>query len=420
MSITQYTNFTELEANLKNQGEFLQPQDLFIVSQNQIDDSDFGECKYDVMEVSVHDVNSVLLPQKNGNLVAYIKKNDIKNYLYLVTNQGGQKELVVDAQKLLNDLGFTNGIYKINVNFVRDRVGTDDISRRVWIQEISPSRTEIRIIPLKTSDTNINNTNIKEFKNLQNLNKDFKYYKKSFLDSLNSFTNMNINIIDSMIQTQYGNDFFTTLKTDFGLANFNNLRDKIFNDFKNATTYYLTNKEYDITQSNFGQQSTIRFEDCEQYDFNILVSEIQKILFDCIEFNCQFLKRRDVNITEIPTEFKITELSKLTQNNTDSFPTPTTINTNVYDPANITINAKGRANVIPIIVKPIDVTSPLPVVELPPVVINPTPEPVVIQPTPIETGGGNTGGGGFNSIGNVGLDYNNSKFGSASDLKEER
>ena len=77
MSITQYTNFTELEANLKNQGEFLQPQDLFIVSQNQIDDTDFGECKYDVMEVSVHDVNSVLLPQKNGNLVAYIKKNDI-------------------------------------------------------------------------------------------------------------------------------------------------------------------------------------------------------------------------------------------------------------------------------------------------------------------------------------------------------
>jgi hypothetical protein len=387
MSITQYTNFTELEANLQNQGEFLQPQDLFIVSQNQIDDTDFGECKYDVMEVSIYDVNSVLLPQSNGNLVAYIKKDDIKNYLYLVTNQGGQKELVVDAQKLLNDLGFTNGIYKLNINFVRDRVGTEDASRRVWIQEISPSRTEIRIIPLKTADSNINNLNTNEFNNLSNLNKDFKYYKKSLLDSINSFANIDMSIIDSMIQTQYGNDFFTILKTDFGLSNFDNIRDKIFSDFKNAVTYYLTNKEYDITQSNFGQPSEIRFEDCEQYDFTMLVSAIEKILFDCVDFNCQFLKRRDINITEVPVEFKVTELNKLTKNNTDSFPTATTVNTNIYDPANITINANTSATIIPIVVTPIDTPAPEPVITLPPVVITPTPEPVVIQPAPISGGG---------------------------------
>lgn len=416
MSIKQYSNFTELAANLQNKGEFLQPEDLFIVSQNQIDDTDFGECKYDVMEVSVYDINNILLPQQNGNLVAYIKTGDIKNYLYLVTNQGGQKELVIDAQKLLNDLGFVNGIYKLNVNFVRDRVGTDDESRRVWINEISPSRTEIRIIPLKTANSKINNLNVNEFKNLSNLNKDFKYYKKSLLNSINSFANMDMSFIDSIIQTQYGKDFFTIIKNDFGFTNFDNVRDKIFSDFKTAVTYYLTNKEYDINQSNFGQPSTIRFEDCEQYDFKMLVSNIENILFNCVEFNCQFLKRRNINIEEIPTEFKVTELAKITKNNTDTFPTPTKVNTNVYDPANIMINTNGNgANIIPVVVTPIE--APAPIIDLPiqPIIISPTPEPVVIQQPPT-----NGGGGGRGITFNINDSGNPSLVGREMGLREER
>ena len=36
--------------------------------------------------------------------------------MYNITNKGGQKELAINAEKLLNDLGFTNGILKININ----------------------------------------------------------------------------------------------------------------------------------------------------------------------------------------------------------------------------------------------------------------------------------------------------------------
>ena len=40
------------------------------------------------------------------------------------------------------------------------------------------------------------------------------------------------------------------------------------------------NKEYDITQSNYGKTLAIkRFEDCEQYDFQNLIAELQNILF---------------------------------------------------------------------------------------------------------------------------------------------
>ena len=160
MSIKKYTNIDNINNNSENAGQFLQTEDLFIVSQNQIEDTDFGDCKYDVMEVSVYDINNNLLPQKSGNNVAYIKTGDIKNYMYSLTNKGGQKELAIDIEKLLNDLGFTNGILRVNINFVRNRVGTDDLSRRVWVQEISPSRSEIRILPLKVADANITNQNI--------------------------------------------------------------------------------------------------------------------------------------------------------------------------------------------------------------------------------------------------------------------
>ena len=63
------------------------------------------------------------------------------------------------------------------MNFVRDRVGSDNTLHRVWIQEISPSREEIRILPLKTKDEKINALTNKQFNDLKGLHKDFIYYK---------------------------------------------------------------------------------------------------------------------------------------------------------------------------------------------------------------------------------------------------
>ena len=58
-------------------------------------------------------------------------------------------------------------IKKVNINFVRHKVGTENELEKVWIEEISPSREEIRILPLKTKFENINNKTKNEFENLQ-------------------------------------------------------------------------------------------------------------------------------------------------------------------------------------------------------------------------------------------------------------
>ncbi len=133
-------------------------------------------------------------------------------------------------------------------------------------------------------------------------------------------------------KSKYGNDFFKILKKDFGLSNFDIVRDKISNDFKQSIYYYLNNKHYNITESTFGQLSDIRFEDYEIYDLNEILSTIEVILNNCINFNLQSLKRRDLNIKSLPKQFAITELQKEIKNNLDSFNTYSERKRNVYSP----------------------------------------------------------------------------------------
>jgi hypothetical protein len=352
MSIKKYTNIDSINTNSDNEGKFLQDKDLFILSKNEIEKTEFGISKYDVMEVSVYDINNNLLPQKSGNNVAYIKKSDIQNYLYNITNKTGQKELAINIEKLLNSLGFTNGILKVNINFVRNRVGSENEFTKVWIQEISPSRNEIRVLPLKTKDENINKITNNQFKNLKSLNKEFIYYKASLLDSLNKFENSFLVKIDSYLETKYGKDFFVLLKKDFGLSQFDKFRTKIFEDFKLSVQYYLTNKYYNIGDSNFGKPSAERFEDWEIYDFNMMLSEIQKILNYCIDINSKVLKRRDVEVSELPKEFSIVELRKQIQNNIEAFSTFTEIKRNVYNPDKFDITFNDKISSTPILPTP--------------------------------------------------------------------
>jgi hypothetical protein len=417
MSIKKYTNFEQIDSKAENKGQFLQKDDLFIVSKTEIEETDFGDCKYDVMEVSVYDINNNLLPQKSGNNVAYVKTGDIKNYLYNITNKGGQKELAIDAEKLLKELGFTNGILKLNLNFVRNKVGTDNNLTRVWIQEISPSREEIRVLPLKTKDTTINDLTNKEFKNINNLSKDFKYYKKNILNALDSFESSQLSTIDDALVNKFGNDFKATLKKDFGLSDLDGFRDRIFKDFKDSVTYWVNNKYYDITQSNFGKPSEVRFIDCDQYDFNLLLSEIRNILNNCISANTKTLKRRVVNYKEVPQEFAVVELRKQITDNLERFQTRVEIKRNVYAPDKVDLSIAGVRDLPPIIkvldkivaVEPDVIPAPIapPIIPTPEPepeprpqpLPEPTPAPVIEEPTPaieppVYGGGGGGGGGG--------------------------
>ncbi len=396
MSIKKYTNFDGINSNTTNEGQFLQAEDLFIVTKNEKEEAEFGECKYDVMEVSVYDVNNILLPQKSGKNVCYIKKNSIGSYMYSFTNVLGKKELAINIEKLLNDLGFTNGILKVNINFVRSRVGSENELERVWIHEISPSRVELRIVPLKTNNSQINLNSSKQFLNLNNLNRDFKYYKKNILDGLDSFERTSLQSIDDALTAKFGNDFQSVLKKDFGLSNFNVFKAKIFTDFRDSVTYWLNNKNYDISQSRFGSPSEKRFDDCEQYDFNYLLNEVKNILNNSITFNIKTLSRRVVKYEKLPVEFTVEEVKKQIQNLVEAYDTKVEIVRNVYSPQLTAVSFEGIPNVTP--PTPVEVIPPKPPALQPPpkiiVVEDKTPVTVPEYNPPTDAGLTSTVGGG--------------------------
>jgi len=386
MSIKTYTNFDNINKRTDNEVKYISEKDFAIISKNQIEYVDFGECGTDVMEVSVYDVNNNLLPQKSGNKVAYIKTSDIKNYLYQITNKGGQKELAIDIEKLLNTIGFTNGIFKVNINFVRNSVGTDNELTRVWIHEISPSREEIRVVPLKVTDKNITTHTKKQFDDLVKLNADFKYYKKNILDSLDLFETKLLTKIDDMMVNKFGNDFISILRNDFGIRDFQSFRTRIFENFRDSIHNWLNNRYYDITQSNFGKKSEERFDDCDKYDFTELMTQIQSILNNCISFNIKRLKRRSVEFNQLPKEFAIVELRKQIQDNLNTFNTYNEVKRNVFTSDSIDVNIGGVSE-LPPIVEVVDKKITLPAAPLEP---QPTP---VLPPTTGGSGGGMIGGG---------------------------
>lgn len=426
MSIKKYTNFDAINSNKSNQGEFLLFDDNFIVTKNEVEATDFGDCKYDVMEVSIYDINNNLIPNKNGKTVAYIKTGDIKNYVYNLTNAGGQGELAIDIEKLLNDLGFTNGILKVIINFVRNRIGSDNELTRVWIHEISPSREEIRILPLKTQSDEITKQTQLQFNNLNNLTKDFKYHKKNILDILDSFEFRYLESVTDAMVARFGNDFLSVLRKDFGLSDFDSFKKRIFVDFKDSVTYWLNNRYYNIFESNFGKVSETRFINCEQYEFKSLVDEIRNILRNCIEYHTKTLKRRPIAIEVLPKEFETIQLKKELKDLIGKISINEDRIRRVYTPDKVELNVRGSNITTTTIstpparipqVKPVEIKlqpkvvidrielteprrSPAPPREIEP--INPSPikilkPPVVIEtpidvliPTPID-GGGSSG-----------------------------
>lgn len=433
MSIKKYTNFEDVNLKNTNEGQFLQAEDFFIVTKNEVEESYFSECKYDVMEVAVYDVNNNLLPQNSGNNVAYIKSQNIAEYMHNVTNKQGQKELVINAEKLLNDLGFTNGILKLNINFVRNRVGSDNELERVWIHEISPSREEIRILPLKTKFDNINEKNNKEFNDINKLTKDFVFYKKEILNSLDLYQTQYIEKIDTALETKFGKDFFAILKRDFGLSKFADLRTKIFSDFKTSVTYYLENRYYTLGDSTYGKPSEIRFENCEKYEFQSILNDIENILSNSVNFNMSFLKRRTEIKKTVQREFAKVDINKKVTDTTDIFNNPVKNIQVVFDSEKIIDIPPQKLPIIPnapempikeIPVKeepidlgpkeiiqppvkpPVKAIEPIEIVDMPPPQFDiipkedlpPAPkeyvEPIKVAEQPKEYSGGGIGGGG--------------------------
>ena len=121
----------------------------------------FGRGSTDTIEFVLYDNGNNQLPQgENGKLVRYInisEVDNIRNYLLIARGAVSNKapEYFVDVEKLINEAGYKNGLFRTQITLLNKRIGSEHEGNKLWIHEISPSRTEIRVLPIKSSERRI-------------------------------------------------------------------------------------------------------------------------------------------------------------------------------------------------------------------------------------------------------------------------
>jgi hypothetical protein len=219
----------------------------------------FGLSKSDAIEFIIYDVNNNQLPQKSADnkLVRYVPltTDNIKDYFLIATDTVLQKnklpaEYFIDAERLIQEAGYNNGIFKTQITLVNHRAGSNKPFDKLWIQEISPSRKEIRLQPL-SKGVEVN-PELKERFNVFVYDGNFREDTQPFIDSF--LAKIKTEDISNVIMNKYTSPWFTKMKNEYSLTNFSQFIIDTHSKFLEACKYEFSNKESNVTSAEYGKQ----------------------------------------------------------------------------------------------------------------------------------------------------------------------
>ena len=245
---------------IDNQAFRISAKDRAIFEQGTLQ-SFFGFSDSDMIEFIVYDVNDNQLPQGEfGELVRYVPLNsqNINDYFLIADNTLFQalqfpNEYFIDIERLLKESGYDNGIFKTQITLLNKRVGFESANEKMWIKQISPSRTEVKLLPLindvsKKTDL-LQRFNI--FINGGDFKDDVIQYVPTFLESINP------SIVDDFIKRTYSEQWYNKLVSEFGIAGLDTLATKIHTKFVEAVKYEFANRESSIKSPLYGNKKSI-------------------------------------------------------------------------------------------------------------------------------------------------------------------
>jgi uncharacterized membrane protein YgcG len=271
---------------IDNKGYRINSKDREIFEQGNLQ-SFFGLGDTDAIEFIIYDTNDNQLPQGNtGELVRYVplSTQNIKDYILLPEGTVLQrykfpKEYFVDAERLLREAGYQTGIFKTQITLLNKRVGSDSRYDKLWISEISPSRTEVRLFPLKKG-LNTNPELKKRFELMLrdgNFRDDTIYFVFQFIESIKPQQ------ISSFIKSKYSEKFLNRLKQEFKIQDFETFCTKIHEKFVEASTYEFTNRISNIRDVNYGK--TINRKPSIELTKNDIVERCRRLMIQAIDYN---------------------------------------------------------------------------------------------------------------------------------------
>ena len=295
---------------LENKGYRIDSNDRKIFENGTIE-SFFGLSSSDCIEFIIYDSNDNQLPQSGYGRVRYIPmtSENIGDYFLIAEGTLLQKykfpsEYFIDVQRLLREAGYSNGIFKTQITLINKRVGSDSQLDKLWISEISPSRTEIRLFP-NTKGIEINKELGDRFNLLIN--------GGEFRDDVSKFAieyveKINPNNIASSLKQKYGNAWFGSFVSEYKIQSMDIFSTQVYNKFLESAINEFTGRISDINDMNYGLPKpfkpslSLTKEDVRKSVEKLLVNAISKYLSIP---DVKFGSRKNEKIESIDTAEKI-------------------------------------------------------------------------------------------------------------------
>ncbi len=274
---------------IEEKGRFVPENELEIFQQYDLRTS-FGSFIHDTIRVIIYDASNNPLPQGKFGLVRYINKTDQPQYYKRIegATKRSRRNYTIDVKKLIKDAGYSIGIFTVEMMFVNNRLGTQNKPNRVWIQEISPSRTEVRVLPFDVGDVKLNGLSLQEIIDERyNAFLDHEQFKEDIYEAIEPFLDLitTDDIRQLMINQVTEKIFNEIIKQYFkrDINEFNRIVNLLIQKFKEAVRYELLDKDsligpqYNVINPNFGKDKpTVRVSiDFPNFCFNKLLESLE-------------------------------------------------------------------------------------------------------------------------------------------------
>lgn len=272
---------------INNKGYQITANDRKVFEEENLQ-SFFGFGETDSIEFIIYDSSDNQLPQRNGELVRYIPltSSNISDYFLLpegtlLEQYKFPKEYFIDVERLLKEAGYENGVFKTSVTLINKRVGSESINNKLWISEISPSRTEIRLFPIKKGLDEVS----------YNLGLRYEIFKKNgeFRDdtialAFNFIEKITPSGIKDYMKLKYSDKFYTKMVSEFKIKDFDIFANDVHKLFLQSCIYEFTNRISKIDDLNYGKPRKekppigLSKEEIREQCRNLLVQSIMKYL----------------------------------------------------------------------------------------------------------------------------------------------
>lgn len=297
------------------------------VFEKEISKSNFGLGCADVIEFILYDINNNQLPQGDtGKLVRYIYLDDEKSKEYFLTlptnsftkNTKDSQEFVVDLERLIKDAGYSNGSFKTQITLLNRRVGTEEVeSNKMWIHEISPSRTEVRILPIRRDSLNEDlEKRYSIFTNESSFRDDVIYTIQEYVDSC-SVEKIKQYILLSKGKETDGTKYINLIKKEFKISNFDEFVLKVKDKWIESLKYFVQGLNWSISSTNYGKPSEEKL-DCVELSVDEIKRVAETALINSLEY---YLPKRDIqkdNILSKEEQITIDALKNILKSSTSN------------------------------------------------------------------------------------------------------